>query len=76
MKEVLRHSLYKHFKGKLYYVIGEAWHSENMDEMVVYHALYGDNEMWVRPKAEFLSEVEEGKFNPSGQKYRFEPVEG
>jgi hypothetical protein len=76
LKEVLRNSLYRHFKGKLYYVIGEVWHSETMEEMVVYHALYGDNEMWVRPKAEFLSEVEEGKPNPTGQRYRFEPVEG
>lgn len=46
-----------------------------MGEMVVYHALYGDNEMWVRPKKEFLSEVEENKENPTGQKYRFEPYQ-
>lgn len=72
LREVVQHCLYRHFKGGLYYVIGEAWHSENMQEMVVYHALYGDNHMWVRPKKEFLSFVEDGKENPTGQKYRFE----
>lgn len=65
-------SLYRHYKGNLYYVIGIAEHSETNEMMVVYHALYGDNEMWVRPLDMFLSEVEEGKENPTGQRYRFE----
>lgn len=76
MRTLARHSLYRHFKGDLYYAISEALHTETDEMMVVYHALYGDNEMFVRPLDMFLSEVEEGKENPTGQKYRFELVEG
>ncbi len=53
---------YKHYKGNLYEVIGVAKHSETLEEMVVYKALYqaeGEN-LWVRPKAMLLEDVEEG----------------
>ena len=40
---------YKHFKGKEYRVIGIASHSETMEPMVVYQALYGEGGLWVRP---------------------------
>lgn len=40
---------YRHFKGNEYEVIGVAKHSETLAEMVVYRALYGDGEIWVRP---------------------------
>lgn len=40
---------YRHFKGGEYEVIGIAHHSETMEDMVVYRALYGDGDLWVRP---------------------------
>lgn len=40
---------YRHFKGNLYEVLGVARHSETMEEMVVYRALYGEHGLWVRP---------------------------
>ena len=40
---------YRHFKGNEYEVIGIAKNSETLEEMVVYKALYGDKELWVRP---------------------------
>lgn len=40
---------YRHFKGKEYLVLGTASHSETLEPMVVYKALYGDSGMWVRP---------------------------
>lgn len=51
--------LYKHYKGKLYEVIGTARHSESLEELVVYKATYqpeGEN-LWVRPLAMFLETV-------------------
>ncbi len=61
---------YKHYKGKMYEVIGVARHSETLEELVVYRALYhsdewGDNALWVRPKEMFLEMVEiDGKKVP------------
>lgn len=49
---------YKHFKGGEYEVVGVAKHSETGEELVLYKALYGDKEMWVRPTAMFLEKVE------------------
>ena len=42
---------YRHFKGMEYEVIGVAKHSETLEPMVVYRALYGEGGLWVRPAA-------------------------
>ena len=47
----LRPGKYRHFKGKEYLLIGVASHSETLEPMVVYKALYGDGGLWVRPVA-------------------------
>ena len=49
---------YKHFKGNEYEVIGIAKHSETLEEMVVYKALYGDGDIWVRPIGMWDEEIE------------------
>jgi len=49
---------YRHYKGKDYQVIGTAKHSETLEEMVIYRALYGKQELWVRPLKMFLENVE------------------
>jgi hypothetical protein len=54
----MKHGLYKHYKGMLYHVIGTCRHSETLEEMVVYRALYDDYSLWVRPKEMFLESVE------------------
>ncbi len=58
----IRKGKYRHFKGNMYEVIGTAKHSETLEEMVVYRALYGDGELWVRP-AEMWNEtvIRDGK---------------
>ena len=40
---------YRHFKGNEYEVIGVASHSETLEPMVIYRALYGEGGLWVRP---------------------------
>ena len=42
---------YRHFKGNEYEVLYLAKHSETMEDMVVYRALYGEKGVWVRPAA-------------------------
>jgi hypothetical protein len=49
---------YRHFKGRLYEVIGTARDSETEDELVVYRALYGDGGLWVRPRPMWDERVE------------------
>lgn len=49
MSDIIRPGKYRHFKGNEYQVIGTARHSETMELMVVYRALYGDYGLWVRP---------------------------
>ena len=49
---------YRHFKGNEYEVIAIAKHSETLEEMVVYRALYGDGGVWVRPASMWDETVE------------------
>ena len=49
---------YRHFKGNVYRLVGIAKDSETLEEMVVYQAMYGDGQLWVRPKAMFFGTVE------------------
>lgn len=49
--------LYRHYKGLLYEVLDTARHSETLEPMTVYRALYGERGMWVRPAAMFEETV-------------------
>jgi hypothetical protein len=57
---LLRPGKYRHYKGKDYEVIDLARHSETLEPMVVYRALYGEGGLWVRPLGMFLETVEAG----------------
>lgn len=62
---------YRHFKGNEYEVLYVAKHSETLEDMVVYRALYGEGGVWVRPASMWNETVER-----DGKVYkRFERVE-
>ena len=62
--------IYKHYKGNMYELLYVATHSETLEKMVVYKALYGDGEVWVRPAHMWNETIEtDGKAVP-----RFELV--
>jgi len=70
MENKLKPGIYEHYKGNRYEMIGIAKHSETLEEMVVYRALYGERQVWVRPLIMFIEEVE-----VNGEKIpRFKPV--
>jgi hypothetical protein len=48
---------YRHYKGNDYEVVAVARHSETLEPLVVYRALYGEGGLWVRPYAMFCEEV-------------------
>ncbi len=45
----MKKGIYRHYKGNEYELIDVALHSETLEEMVVYRALYGEKKLWVRP---------------------------
>ncbi|HII16232.1 MAG TPA: DUF1653 domain-containing protein [Nanoarchaeota archaeon] len=61
---------YRHYKGKEYGVIGTAKHSETLEEIVIYRALYGERQLWARP----LKMFEETVIVDGVKKSRFELI--
>jgi hypothetical protein len=49
--------LYRHYKGNLYEVVDTVRHSETLEPMTLYRALYGDHGLWVRPATMFEEQV-------------------
>ena len=71
-KKIVSGSFYKDKKNNLYQIICEAYDLENKERKVIYQALYGDREMYIRPYKMFISEVNKEKYPEVTQKYRFE----
>ena len=67
MEEIKIKGIYRHYKGDYYIVEDIAKDCETLEKLVIYRALYGNSELWVRPLKDFLKEV-----NKENQKYRFE----
>lgn len=64
--------MYRHFKGNIYQIRCLAKHSENGEMMVVYQAMYDTFQIYVRPLAMFMEEVDFEKYPDARQQYRFE----
>lgn len=67
--------VWRHFKGNRYLIITAARHTETREMYVVYKALYGTHEIYLRPLDMFMSEVDREKYPDVKQKYRFEKIE-
>lgn len=65
----LKKGKYRHFKGMEYELIGIASHSETMEPMVVYRALYGEYGLWVRPAAMWTEWVDRDDYH--GPRFRY-----
>lgn len=65
----------RHFKGKMYEILCFAKDSETQETLVVYRALYGARDVWVRPKEMFFSAVDREKYPDVEQDYRFQRAE-
>ncbi len=50
--------IYQHYKGNFYEVLDVARHTETLENLVVYRALYGERELWVRPLEMFLEQIQ------------------
>ena len=74
MREVVIHGVYRHFKGKHYFVEDVAIDSETEEEVVVYRQLYGERKLFVRPKAMFLSPIDREKYPDAAGEFRFELI--
>ena len=59
----LKTGRYQHFKGNYYELIGIAKHSETLEPMVVYRALYGEGGLWVRPAAMWCEIVDKDGYH-------------
>ncbi len=59
----LKPGKYRHFKGKEYELVGLARHSETLEPMVVYRALYGEGGLWVRSAAMWSETVDRADYH-------------
>lgn len=55
--ELMKGGVYEHYKGNRYKVLSVARHTETAEEMVIYHALEGEKELWARPLKMFCETV-------------------
>ena len=67
--EKLKPGRYRHFKGNEYELLGVAKHSETLEPMVVYRALYDDGGLWVRPASMWTEQVEREDY--SGPRFTY-----
>ena len=70
--EIKTGRIYRHFKGDYYIVIDTALNNEDERVYVIYRALYGDGQLFVRPLEDFTARVDRNKYPNATQEYKFE----
>lgn len=66
---------YRHFRGNLYQILTIGKHADTLEEYVVYQALYGEFQVFIRSLQDFFCVLDKGKYPDAQQKHRFEKVE-
>lgn len=69
----LKKGIYRHFKGNRYRLLYVARHSETLEPMVVYQALYGEQGIWVRPASMWSEQVDRPDY--AGPRFTLEQEE-
>lgn len=64
---MLKKGFYRHFRGNIYELLDIAKNSETLEDMVIYRALYGEHDLWVRPADMWNEKIE----SPEGEISRF-----
>lgn len=64
--------VYRHFKGDYYITVDTALNNEDDNIYVIYRALYGDGQLFVRPMEDFVAPVDRNKYPNATQEYKFE----
>ena len=67
--------IYRHFRGNLYQIVTVGKHADSLEEYVVYQALYGKFEVYIRSMQDFFQILDKDKYPDARQKVRFEKVE-
>lgn len=67
--------VYRHFKGKFYYVMAVAQDSETLEKVIVYQHLDHTKGVWTRKESSFLEEIPAREDNVTGQKHRYERID-
>ena len=57
MENIKINGIYEHYKGNKYMLVGVANHSETLEKLVIYKALYGEGELWARPLNMFFEDI-------------------
>ena len=70
--DIQTNRIYKHFKGDYYLVVDTAINNEDEQQYVIYRALYGKGQLFVRPLEDFIAKVDRNKHPNATQEYKFE----
>jgi len=57
-KSLEKDGIYEHYKGMRYQLLAVGRHSETLEEVVIYQALYGEGDIWVRPLEMFIENID------------------
>lgn len=75
MNKLVIGGIYKHFKGHVYKIIAVGRDAEDLSEKIIYQNVNNLEDVWIRDKEEFLSEVDREKYPDVTQKFRFQLLE-